>query len=114
MLLVRARRPVMIRRSDGKLARNTRVELVFEGRGTNRATGARLPQEKIANLNQCPREPDVSSPSSAALAEAVSSTGHPALGVGCCCCTDAHLACSCETSDSILSASSACGSAEPE
>ena len=74
----------------------------------------RKSQEKIADLNQCPREPDVTSPSSAALARAVGSTGHPALGVGCCCCTDAHLACSCETSDSILSASSACGSAEPE
>jgi hypothetical protein len=74
----------------------------------------RKSQEKIADLNQCPREPDVTSLSSATLAGAVGSTGHPALGVGCCCCTDAHLACSCETSDSILSASSACGSAEPE
>ena len=38
---------------------------------------------------------------------------HVVLGLGSCCCTDAHFACSCETRDSILSASSACGSVVP-
>jgi hypothetical protein len=36
-----------------------------------------------------------------------------AWGLGSCCCTDAHFACSCETRDSILSANKACGSAVP-
>ncbi len=50
-------------------------------------------------------------PSSRRFGFQSTTTRQTPLGLYSCCCIDAHFACSCETSDSILSASKAWGSA---